>query len=78
MTLEDERRARLAGEQSIAAADRALELDDGTAARACYLAAAGHFRRAAGFAAAVADDGARRDDEAAADEAERAAAPIAD
>ena len=76
MTLDEERRARLAGERSITAADRALEADDGRAARAGYLAAAGHFRRAAAHAAAAGDDGARRANESAAADAERAAMPI--
>ena len=78
MTADEERRARLAGERSIEAADRALEVDDGPAARVGYLAAAAHFRRAAGYAAAAGDDGARRADESAAGAAERAARPIAD
>lgn len=78
MNFDAERRARLAGEQSIAAADRALDHDDGLTARAGYLAAAGHFRRAAALAAAAGDDGARRADETAADDAERAALPITD
>jgi hypothetical protein len=76
MTVDGERRARLAGERAVADADRALEGDDGDAARAGYLAAADHFRRAAACAAAAGDDGARRADEAAAADALRAALPI--
>ncbi|WP_420123145.1 hypothetical protein [Nakamurella sp.] len=76
MTVRTERSARLAGERSIVAADRALDADDPVAARRGYLAAAGHFRRAAARAAAVGDDGARRADEAAADAAELAARPL--
>lgn len=76
MTIEEERRARLAGERAVAAADRALDGDDGPAARAGYLAAADHFRRAAALAAVAGDDGARRADEVAAADAERAARPI--
>lgn len=76
MTHDEERRARLAGEESLALADRALDADDGAAARSGYLAAAGHFRRAAAHAAAVGDDGARRANESAAADAEQAARPI--
>ena len=76
MTLDEERRARLAGEESITAADQALEADDGRAARAGYLAAAAHSRQAAAHAAAAGDDGARRANESAAADAERAAMPI--
>ncbi len=78
MTPETERSARLAGERSIAAADRALDADDPVAARRGYLAAAGHFRRAAAHAADEGDDGARRADEAAADAAHQAARPLSD
>lgn len=76
MLLDAERRARLAGERSMAAADRALDADDGAGARAGYLAAAEHFRRAAARAAAAGDDGARRANESAAAAADRAALPI--
>ncbi len=77
MTLDDECAARSAGERAMAAADLAIENDDGSTARDMFLAAAAHFRRAAELAAAAGDDGARRADETAARDAMKAAGPIA-